>query len=352
MDHIRVLKRAFEMTWRYRALWVFGILVALTTSQGGGGGGNAGRPPYSGDTDFSSLPGRFAIPDIPPQIVGTLIAIGLGLVCMAIIVAILRVVVRYVATTALIRMVDDCALTGEKQSVRWGIRQGWSRSAWRLFLIDLLIGIPVAVAFILLFLLALAPLLLWATGDETAGIAGTLATVVMVMSLILLLIVVSVVLSLLTHFFRRACALEAVGVVEAIRQGTGVVRRHLKDVGVMWLIMFGLSIAWLFAIIPLMIALVLLGLAAGGLPALLVGGLVSLTFEGAVPWILAALVGLPIFIVAIAIPVLFLGGLVEVFRSSVWTLTYRELRGLEQPEPEPAALPQADAPDLGVAPVG
>jgi hypothetical protein len=348
MDHIKVLKRALEITWRYRALWVFGILVALTTSQGGG---NGGRYTSSGDVDFSSFPGEFAIPEIPPQVVGTLVTLGIGLVCVVVFLAILGAVVRYVATTALIRMVDDHAGTGEKRSVGWGIRQGWSRTAWRLFLIDLLIGLPVAVAFILMFLLALAPLLLWATGDKTAGITGTLATVVMVLFLVLLLIVVSVILSLLTHFFRRACALEEVGVIEAIRQGYGLVRRHLKDVGVMWLIMFGLSVAWLFVMIPVMIALVVLGLVIGGLPALLVGGLASLSFEGAVPWILAAVVGLPIFFLVIVIPGLFLGGLVEVFRSSLWTLTYRELRGLEEVVPEPGRLPEPDIPGLEAAPI-
>ncbi len=81
--------------------------------------------------------------------------------------------------------------------------------------------------------------------------------------------------------------------------------------------------------IPVTIALVLLGLVIGGLPALLVGGLASLTFEGAVPWILGVVVGLPIFILVIAAPGLLIGGLAEVFRSSVWTLTYRELHALE-----------------------
>jgi hypothetical protein len=43
------------------------------------------------------------------------------------------------------------------------------------------------------------------------------------------------------------------------------------------------------------------------------------------------------------IPLLFLGGLWQVYRSSVWTLTYRELRALEavqavQPAP-PAPAP-------------
>jgi hypothetical protein len=77
-----------------------------------------------------------------------------------------------------------------------------------------------------------------------------------------------------------------------------------------------------------------------------VGGLASLFFEGAVPWILAAVIGLPIFILVVAVPWLFLGGLMEVFKSSVWTLTYREVRALEDMESEPGQLPEPDTPDL------
>jgi len=46
----------------------------------------------------------------------------------------------------------------------------------------------------------------------------------------------------------------------------------------------------------------------------------------------------------VAVPWLFLGGLMEVFKSSVWTLTYRELRALESVEPD--QLPEPDMPDL------
>jgi hypothetical protein len=54
----------------------------------------------------------------------------------------------------------------------------------------------------------------------------------------------------------------------------------------------------------------------------------------------------------VSVPWLFLGGLVEVFKSSVWTLTYRELRALEGLEPQagetdPRALPEPDIPAIG-----
>ena len=72
-----------------------------------------------------------------------------------------------------------------------------------------------------------------------------------------------------------------------------------------------------------------------------------MVLEGPAPWILAIAVGLPIFILVVAVPGLFLGGLKEVFKSSTWTLTYRELRALEGVEPELGPLPEPDTSDLG-----
>jgi hypothetical protein len=320
---MKVLKRAWETTWRYRALWVFGIILALTT----GGGVNRGTSSFNGE-DFAPG-GEFPPAAIPAEVSSILIAIGVGLACVIVILIIASVVARYVAETALIRMVDDHEETGEKRSVRQGFRLGWSRTALRLFLINLLIGLPTALAFILLFALALAPLLLWTTKNTAAGVVGTVATIGLSFLVILLAIVVGVVLSPLMRFFRRVCALEELGVIESIRQGFDFVRQHLKDVGIMWLIMVGLGLGWMIVMIPVTILLVVVGAMVSGFPALLVGGLTSLFFEGAVPWILAAAVGIPIFILVVAVPGLFLGGLAEVFKSSVWTLTYRELRALE-----------------------
>ena len=283
---------------------------------------------------------------LQPEVVSTLIAIGVGLACVIVILIVAAVVARYVAETALIRIVDDTEETGEKRSVRQGFRLGWSRTALRLFLIKLLIGLPTALAFILLFALALAPLLLWKTDSRVAGMIGTVAIIGLFFLILFLAIVVGTVISLLRQFFWRACALEELGVIESIRQGYTVVRQHLKDVAIMGLIMFGLGLGWMLVMIPVVILLLALGVMMGGLPALLVGGLASLAFEGAVPWILAGAVGIPIFILVVAVPGLFLGGLAEVFKSSVWTLTYRELRALEGLETELGRLPEPDTPDL------
>ena len=81
--------------------------------------------------------------------------------------------------------------------------------------------------------------------------------------------------------------------------------------------------------IPVVLFLLLVGGVLGGLAGLSVGGLSSFLFEGAVPWILGFGVGTPVFLLIVGVPSVFLGGLAEVYKSSVWTLTYRELRALE-----------------------
>jgi len=378
MNHINILKRAWNIVWNYRVLWVFGIILALTT-----GGSNWSFPNNNAgngqvqynieDNEFFKDFGEdweeffqdlerdlerdferdFGITDFfPAGIVGTLIFVGLALGCVILIVTIVGTIARYVAETALIQMVDEYEETGEKQSVRQGFRLGWSRTALRLFLIDLLIGLPLFLVFGLLFVLSFAPLLLWITGSEAAGILGTIATTGLFFLFIFLAILVGVILRLLKRFFRRACALDGLGVIEAIRQGFDVVKRHWQDVLIMWLIMVGVAIGWAiamalsaFLLFPIIILLIIVGVVLGGLPALLVFGVTNFLFGGAMPWILAAMIGIPIFGLVVAIPWLFLGGLMEVFKSSVWTLTYRELNALESVEPAFEPLPEPDFPE-------
>jgi hypothetical protein len=55
------------------------------------------------------------------------------------------------------------------------------------------------------------------------------------------------------------------------------------------------------------------------------------------PWIAGAAIGVPIFLAVIILPALFLSGLMEVFKSSTWTLTYRELTALETTQVEASA---------------
>ena len=337
MDHLRILKRSLNISWHYRALWVFGILLALTTSRNGGS--NAGAQ-TTGNGDFVPTPGwQFPGGRIPPEVVAGLVAVAIAVIVFVLVLAVAFAILRYVAKTALLRMVDDYEATGEKRRVGWGFRAGWSRTSWRLFLIDLIIGLPLVLLSIVLFLMALSPLLLWITKSPVFGALGTVSTIGMVFLLVMFLIVVGAVLSVLLQFFWRVCAFEGAGVIDSIREGFGMVRRNFRDVAIMWLIMVGIGIAWVAVLVPLVIVLLIVGVGVGGLPALLIGGLTRLIVGGgAAPWILAAIVGIFVFILVVGLPMLFVQGLMEVFTSTTWTLTYRELRALESTSADEATL--------------
>lgn len=326
MDHFKILKRAFSITLDYRALWVFGILLALTTGSNGGGNGGDGSGNHNG------VPSR-GWPKLTTEMITAILTAAVVLFCVVLVWIIIGAVARYLSETALIRMVDQHEDTGEKLGVRQGFRLGWSRLALRLFLMDLLICLSILVVFVPLLLASAVPLLVWLTDSLPARVLGTVLTVGLVVLMIFTGIVVSIVLSLLLQFFRRAVVLENLGVMASMRRGLQLVRQRLGDVIVMGLILFGLGLASVIVMIPLFLVLLMAALVLGGLPALLVGTIISLSVEGPLPWIIAAIVGAPIFILIIGLPLLFLSGLIETFRSSTWTLTYRELLALEVARP-------------------
>jgi hypothetical protein len=341
MDHIRILRRAFEITRFYRALWVFGILVALTAAHGGGNGGGGGsNAPRNGQTP--GFPGQFPSfqwPNIPANVLNTIIAAAVTLICVVVILGIAFTILRYLSQTALVRMVDGYENNGERVSVRQGFRLGWSRGAFRTWLADLLFGVIGFVVFILLLLLAAAPLLLWLTHNTAASVIGTVVTIGLGMLLILLLIVVASAVSLWMEMIRREIVLGGKGVMEGIRSGWRMLTRRLGDVIIMGLILFGIGLGLGLLTIPIFFLLAAVGAVAGGLPALLAGGITNIFVHGVTPQIIAGMIGVPIFLVVLFSPLLFLGGLVETFYSATWTLTYRELLTLEAVRVEPPAEP-------------
>jgi hypothetical protein len=333
MDHIRILKRALEITRAYRALWLFGFILALTTNRGGGN--NSGY--QFSDNDFGR---QFPTPDgfpnfnFLPQLGNTIIAIVVGVICFILLLSLVLTVLRYVSLTSLVRMVNGYEETGEKLGVRQGWRLGWSRAAWRTFLVDLLFGLGGFIAFIVLLALAASPALLWLTQNETAGTIGTVIAVALGVVVIFAFVLIAIALSVLSEFFHRAIILEGLGVFDGIRRGWEVARRRL----------FGLSLASVIIFIPIVLLLLVVALVTGGLPALLAGAITNIFVHGNTPQIVALIVGIPIFLLTLIIPLSFVSGLIETYFSSVWTLTYREIVALESvgTSPEAPLAPAAE----------
>ena len=365
MNYSKVLKQAWKNVVSYRALWIFGILLALTTASSSST--LFSQSSWRTDADSPGLLGTGVTLDRQPgeswgealreawgearvelrqgigeanRALSAFLRTELGLdwrvdllkiltVLLWIVVVLILVgaVIRYTSETALIKMVDDQEQSGEQRRAREGFRMGWSRTSWRLFLIDLVIGIPAAIVFLILFLLVFAPLLLWSLGITAVGVLGIAMTSGLFFLFIFLAIIAGQVIGLFMQFARRACALEGAGVLEAIRRGFTLLRQHLKEAGLVWLAMVGVNILY-----PLLagVAAVLLAAIAivigGGLG--LLAGMTADALSAAKPVLVGFSVGIPLALLVITLPLLFMNGLRMVFVSSTWTLTYRELRAL------------------------
>jgi hypothetical protein len=406
-----ILKEAWQILRQYRVLWIFGFLLAMTTVTWEIGlletwndpQENQGLSIRSEDFDFT-IPGADVTIDLTPTdgfiilfdnnvkdvikvktegglsitipndirrdlreleelfavgiprdvteiIIGTVVTI----LIVFFIVAFVATVIRYMAEAALIRSVNDYARTGKKRGFRQVLRLGWSRSAWRFFLIDLLVRLPLAVLFLGLFLISVAPLLLWLTGDIGAGVAGTLVSAGLFYLTVVAGVVLSGVITVLVKMIRRACALEDLGVISSIGRGFRLARHNLKDIILMAVILLAVSIGFAILMIPAVIVLfpVFLGTTvAGGLTAIAilfpVFALANLALSEVVAWIVAGILALAVFIPVVLSPFYFLGGLLKVYISSAWTLTYREIHASEKVAPAHKSDPNVS--DLGVAP--
>ncbi|MDI6697076.1 MAG: hypothetical protein QME21_18675 [Anaerolineales bacterium] len=332
MNHTRILKRAWDILWSYRVLWIFGILLALTS--GGGSGGNGFSYRGGGNAPTFNLP-----PDVMRDLrmlgrgmqdwfsradVGAFIGLGVVLLCLVLILTILSRGVNYVSQTALMRMVDGLEARGEKVSWREGFRLGWSRAAWRLFLLDLLVYLPLGIVFIGLFGCALLPLIVSAAARGEPSGAAVFGTIVLILPLILLAVIVSAAVSLVMNLARRRCVLDEKGVVESLRLGVALLRQRFGDLVIMWLILIGLMIGYSILLIPLVFLLMgvgaLVGAGVGAAVYFLLRGLAASTSA----ILFAIFFGLAPFIATLAIPLTFLEGLRQTYYSTAWTLAYRE----------------------------
>ncbi len=343
MNHRNILSRAWTLVWHYRALWLFGFLFVLTGGEGGlrlsnwGGNGGGGQPSNPGGPRF--FPSLANIDWVTVAwVVSALLVVG-------VILAIVSVIVRYIAETAMIAGVDEIETTGAPFSVRRGFQLGWSHEAWELFVTDLIVYIPLALGAIALILTGALPLLVWLTHIMPLGILATLITIGLEILVIFSLLVLTLALSLLMPFIRRRVVLAKQGVVAAIRQSMQLVRESLVDTGLMWLILTALRIIWGLVTIPAFIVIVIVAGIVGGIPA-------GIAYAITQAWVAPAIIGGILFLLVFVPCVAFLEGLFETYVSTCWTLTYRELspKLSSAPSTPPVVSPSAPSPVVPDAP--
>jgi hypothetical protein len=307
MDFGGILKRSWEITWRYKILWLFGLLAG---GAGSGGGGFNTTSNYSfgendfGDTDFAEFEavGRWL-----EQYVVLLI----GLAVLLVIIAIALLVISIAAKGGLIHLANAAE---ERRSLKAG--DGWSVgfANWgRLFLIGLVLGLPLVIVLVIFSVVAIVPLVMGMSGGggETAGLAvvGFCGAFVIGMGVMLVL---ALVIGVLDALASRHAVIDGERAMRSIGLAWTELRSRFKDIALMWLVMFGVGIAYGIVV---------------GVVAMIAGVAIAFAFLGGA-WPVALFLGFMLFLVMLAPTAIY-----STFHSVAWTVFFRRLTGREAPRP-------------------
>ena len=346
MDYGQLIKRATEITWRHKVLWVFGIAAALAGGASGGlrrGGGEGFQYVFSGDDATRwrratlGFPGWRYAPWGPGSAFGSfpserLAPIVLGVLAVAFVLAIVllvgSIVVRYTSFGALVGMVNEVEET-DRTSFKSGLRTGWRRLL-RLFAIDLIIAIVVGLLLVTLIVILIlgalfvaAPIAWLASSGRGAVAPAIIIGVGVGLGILLLAILASVAVSAMTTLVRqyafRSCVIDMRGVFDSLGAAMRLMSHRFRESVLMWLLLVAIEIALGLLAIPLAL------LGAGGVLAPSIAVWDATRSVGAA--IVAAAPGLFVLIVVGSL----VSGIYLAFRSAVWTLTFRELRAFDLP---------------------
>ncbi len=309
MDFGKVLGRAWEITWRWKMLWVLGFLAAL----GQGSGANPSNYSLSGD-EFERY--GYRLGDSAEQFFALLSGLILVLICLALIVAIVLWVVSVIARGGLIAGVQQVE---EEGSTSFG--KAWSagvRKFWTLFGLGILAALPLILLIIIgVILLALG--IFVGIGLMEVGEAAPILTIVLVSIicggfLLCGLFILVVVLEQIRIYGERAAILEDLGWIDAFKRGWQVLKDNLGATIILWLIffalgivIFGLSFALVFAL-----AAPLFGLFVINDPGWWLLG--PLCIGGVLGTIVFALIR----------------SIIMTFTSATWTLAFREMTAMPE----------------------
>lgn len=306
MDFAKVLSRAWEITWRWKVLWILGFLASL--GNGGGGSGSANMYTTNGDQNLNI--GPWQADRMGPEFWAAISGIILGLVCLGLLIAIALWVVSVIARGGLIagvRQIEDEGTTTFGRAWRVGVSRFWT-----LFGISFLTAIP-------LFILILIGVVVLGLGIATAAgfsdiseaLSGT--SILLALScgagLCCVLVPLGIVLDQIRTYAERAAILEGLGWIDAFKRGWQVIKENLGPTIILWLIF-------------LAIGLVLAGVIIGGMVAVALPLVAIFAKTEPGPWLIAPLCcGGLLAMIAFSL----IGAIIETFTSATWTLAYREL---------------------------
>jgi hypothetical protein len=294
MNYGEVLIRAWQIIWKHKVLWIFGLLSGCASGSTGGSGGSTNY--QVGSREFPELERFFNSLTDTQIILGALILIGVVLLLIVI-----AIVLSTIGRIGLVRGTLQ-ADAGTAQLRFSDLFRGSYPYFWRVFGLNLLFGLMILLVVSLIVGFAVL------VGIVTAGIG-----LICLLPLFCLLIPIGWLVGILIEQANIALVVEDIGIGDAISRGWEVIRTHLGEMILMGLILFlGGGLVGIVLALPFFIAVVPLAWS------LFAGTNVGL--NGGV-WIsiLCLVLYLPVLLV--------LSGMLRAYIGSAWTLNYLRLTG-------------------------
>ena len=304
MDYFDILKRAWNITWRYKALWVLGLFAGASSSGGSSGGGTNYN---TGSGDFSTGQLDSASRWFEQNLLAVAIVAGL-LVMIGFVFFILSIA----AQGGLVYGANEGA-EERRPSLRaaWGVGfNKWGRT----FMTGFMLGLPVVVVVLVMIGLFIALGVGGAAAGDGAGVGAALGGMCVVLPVfVVVIIALSFIVSVVYQLALRYGVLQDVTFGAAIKRGWDDLWGK-KGAVVFWLVMLLPGIVFgLVMVLPILLFII---------PA-------TVLFM-AEQYVIAGGLGV-LMILVMMVPSAIYG----TFVSSAWTVFFRKMTGME-----PAAAPR------------
>ncbi len=336
MDYVGIVKRAAQVTWRHKILWLFGFFVG---SYSGMQSWNYSTGSEDWESTFQDWEG-FQLQtgqEVGPQLEkafgefgtsmeaivesGLIIPIILGILAVVMVLGLIWMVIRTAAQGGLIHLANE-GLEGREVS---GMK-GWGRGFhywFRVFAVGFILGLPLFLFGLVAFgggVFALFVTIAAVESGAGAPAAGApVAAIGILLLLGLLLVPVGIALGMVREVALRHVVIRDVAIWESITLAWGELWGKQGVFG-MWLVQVLMAIA--FGLLTGMVFLIVM--VAALLP---VGFLVFA--GGPAGWILLGVLG---FLTMVAL--ILWSAAYAAFRSAAWTEFYRRMMGMaEAPTP-------------------
>ncbi len=291
MDFGAILSRTWQIIWKHKILWVFGILAGCTSANAGS---SNFRYTFEGD-----LPPRlqYFFNNTPGWITASLI----GLVILFIIVAVVLAI--FLGTIGRVGVIRG-AVQADQETRKPEFSELFNGSMhyfWRVFGLNVLVGLALALFFIVFIVI---------------GVFGSIVTLglglLCFIPMLCLLVPISWVIGVVLEQANIAIVVEDLGIMPGLQRGWDVVKNNVGNYIVMALILV-LGVGLIGGlIIGLPVALVIA-------PAM-IGGLVGTDQSMSGGFLFTALC------IAAYLPIaIFLNGILQTYIKTAWTLTYLRL---------------------------